>query len=58
MESAGCGRKSSPILEANNNQTKRDNIDFLQLLNSTRSGVLNLKSYVTQVAVFNAETLD
>jgi hypothetical protein len=52
----GCGRKNSPIWEANKNQTKQDKISFLQL-NSMHNAVFKFRNYVTQVAAFIVDIL-
>jgi hypothetical protein len=49
----GCGRKNSPIWEANKNQTKH----FFKILNSIHNAVLKFKNYITQVATFIVDTL-
>jgi hypothetical protein len=54
-ENTGCGRKNSPIWEANENQTKQEN--FFLILNSIHNAVLKFKSYITQVAALIVDTL-
>jgi hypothetical protein len=56
--STGCGRKKSPIWEANKFKTKEDTANFFLFLESTQNAVLNQRqNAVLHHSVLNKTSL-
>jgi hypothetical protein len=53
LKGTGCGRKNSPIWEANKNKTEQDNF-LKKIFNSIHNAVLKFKNY----RVLQKELLD
>jgi hypothetical protein len=59
LSSTGCGRKKSPIWEANKFKTKEDTANVFLFLESTQNAVLHQRvlNKTTQVVALNIDTL-